>query len=151
MGSASAFRVIACFWDMETSGQTTSDGGTGKNTAEMHDIRTYLEAGWDFLGEIENGLHEFWQIPEEGGYPVLAIFNEYKPPQLQGQGTIDEPYLISDALQLGAMIYYSPGAHYQLADSIDLSDICWGTSIIPWFRGTFDGNNLTISRNCLVH
>jgi hypothetical protein len=36
--------VTLSFWDMETSGQTTSKGGTGKTTAEMQVASTFLEA-----------------------------------------------------------------------------------------------------------
>ncbi|MHC4354293.1 MAG: GLUG motif-containing protein, partial [Planctomycetota bacterium] len=39
------------FWDVETSGQITSAGGTGKTTAEMQTAAAFLEAGWDFVGE----------------------------------------------------------------------------------------------------
>jgi hypothetical protein len=137
--------VTGCFWDTQTSGQTTSDGGTGKTTVEMQDIHTYQDVGWDFAGETKDGLHEIWWMPEGGGYPVLAIFDGYTPPQLLGRGTPEDPYLISNALELGAMYYYSPYAHYRLGDSIDLSGIRWGTAVFPWFAGTFDGNGLTIS------
>jgi len=137
--------VIECLWDVQTSGQTASKGGTGKTTAEMQDIQTYLDEGWDFVGEIDNGTHELWQIPSEGGYPVLTAFGGYTPAKLKGMGTMDDPYLISDAIELGAMIHYSPYAHYRLVASIDLSGICWGTAVIPRFAGRFDGNNLTIS------
>ena len=36
------------FWDTETSGTGTSDGGTGKTTAEMKTQTTFTDAGWDF-------------------------------------------------------------------------------------------------------
>jgi hypothetical protein len=138
--------VTQCFWDAQTSGQSNwSRGGVGKTTADMQDIRTYLDAGWDFLGETKNGTSQIWQMPEAGGYPVLAIFNGYTPPQLKGQGTAQDPYLISNALELGAMVHYSPYAHYRLAGSIGLSGTRWTTAVIPWFAGTFDGNGLTIS------
>jgi hypothetical protein len=45
----------SCFWDINTSGQAGSFGGIGKTTAEMRDINTYLSAGWDFVGEVQNG------------------------------------------------------------------------------------------------
>ncbi|MCX5644875.1 MAG: hypothetical protein NTZ17_09340 [Phycisphaerae bacterium] len=134
-----------CFWDTQTSGQTKSAGGTGKTTTEMQDIRTYRSAGWDFWGEDADGIQEIWQMPQGGGYPVLAVFGGYAPPQLQGQGTAQDPYLIRNAVELGAMVYHSPHAHYRLAVAIDLSGIRWGTAVIPWFAGTFDGNGLTIS------
>ncbi|MBI9015819.1 MAG: PASTA domain-containing protein [Phycisphaerae bacterium] len=61
----------SCFWDTETSGQTTSAGGTGLTTAAMQNIETYLNAGWDFLGETANGSEDIWQMPPAGGYPIL--------------------------------------------------------------------------------
>ncbi|MCD4819391.1 MAG: hypothetical protein K8S23_11935, partial [Candidatus Cloacimonetes bacterium] len=40
--------VNNCFWDIQTSGQYSSDGGTGKTTAEMQTESTFIDAGWDF-------------------------------------------------------------------------------------------------------
>ncbi len=37
------------FWDIETSGTTSSDGGVGKTTAEMMDINTFTDVGWDMI------------------------------------------------------------------------------------------------------
>jgi hypothetical protein len=67
-----------CFWDIQTSGQATSAGGTGKTTAEMQMASTYLDAGlpaaagWDFVGESQNGTEDIWAICEGGDYPHLA-------------------------------------------------------------------------------
>ncbi|MGA2915983.1 MAG: GLUG motif-containing protein [Sedimentisphaerales bacterium] len=55
--------VINSFWDVNTSGKSTSAGGTGKTTAEMHDINTFLNAHWDFTTPI-------WKI-SNGNYPKL--------------------------------------------------------------------------------
>ncbi len=65
-----------CFWDMQTSGisGTGTGTGTGLNTDQMQTIDTYVEAGWDFQGEVANGCREIWLIPEAGGYPVLSVF-----------------------------------------------------------------------------
>ena len=63
--------VTDCFWDIETSGQATSDGGTGKTTAEMQTAGTFLEAGWDFVGETANGTEDIWWIDEGEDYPRL--------------------------------------------------------------------------------
>jgi hypothetical protein len=137
--------IAASFWDTQTSGQTKSPGGTGKTTAEMQEIQTYRDAGWDFWAAIEDGTSEIWHMPEGGGYPVLAVFNGHTPPRLRGMGTPQDPYVIADALELGALIYYSPYTHYRLANSIDLSGIRWRTAAVPWFAGVFDGNGHTIS------
>lgn len=40
--------ITASFWDTQTSGQATSDGGTGKTTAQMKDKLTFSNVGWDF-------------------------------------------------------------------------------------------------------
>lgn len=53
-----------CFWDTETSGQTTSALGTGKTTAEMKTQSTYI--GWDFANTW--GIHADFN----DGYPYLA-------------------------------------------------------------------------------
>ncbi len=63
--------VDASFWDIETSQRTTSAGGTGKTTAAMQTAGTYLEAGWDFVGETVNGTDDIWWILEGKDYPRL--------------------------------------------------------------------------------
>jgi hypothetical protein len=63
--------IPTSFWDIETSGQTESDGGIGKTTAEMQTAATFLDAGWDFEGETENGTDDIWWIDEGLDYPHL--------------------------------------------------------------------------------
>ena len=55
--------VSSSFWDTETSGQTTSTGGTGKTTAEMKQVSTF--ANWDFV--------ETWGIEDNQTYPFLKL------------------------------------------------------------------------------
>lgn len=58
--------ISDCFWDTETSGQATSNGGTGKTTAQMKTKSTFTDAGWDFTTPI-------WKIAINinNGYPYL--------------------------------------------------------------------------------
>jgi hypothetical protein len=58
--------VSACFWDTQTSGLTTSAGGTGKTTAQMKYIHTFSNAGWDF--------RRIWGIKpsKNNGYPFFG-------------------------------------------------------------------------------
>jgi hypothetical protein len=63
--------ATACFWDMQTSGQTWSASGTSKTTAEMQTAKTFLDAGWDFVGETANGTEDIWWIKEGKDYPHL--------------------------------------------------------------------------------
>lgn len=50
------------YWDTETSGRSTSEGGIGKTTAEMKHEGTF--AGWDFLN--------IWKIKEGVSYPYFS-------------------------------------------------------------------------------
>jgi rhodanese-related sulfurtransferase len=63
--------IDSSFWDMETSGQTTSDGGIGLTTIEMQTTSTFLDDGWDFVGETANGTEDIWWIDEGQDYPRL--------------------------------------------------------------------------------
>ena len=63
------------FWDTETSGQATSDGGTGKNTTEMQDIVTFSGAGWSIRTVNDPGernLAGIWNIVNEQTHPFLS-------------------------------------------------------------------------------
>jgi hypothetical protein len=65
-------RVDNSFWDIKTSGCTTSDGGAGMTTLQMSSLSTYLNAGWDFAGEKTNGTKDFWLMPIPRSYPRFA-------------------------------------------------------------------------------
>jgi hypothetical protein len=63
--------INSSFWDVETSGFSISGGGSGKTTAQMQTAGTFLEAGWDLVGETENGTEDIWWIDEGVDYPHL--------------------------------------------------------------------------------
>ena len=139
--------ISNCFWDIETSGQSESEiaGGTGLTTEQMMLQETFTSAGWDFVGESDNGTSQIWQMSIETGYPVLSIFNGYTPVVLSGDGSQNSPYLINDANDLGALYYhYDNNSYYKLTSNIDLNDIQWSSAIIPVFNGIFDGNDFVI-------
>jgi hypothetical protein len=62
------------FWDIETSGQNASAGGTGKNTTEMQDIATFLGAGWNITAVAPNETNpaHIWNIINNATYPFLS-------------------------------------------------------------------------------
>ncbi len=135
--------VVDCFWDRETSGVTISAGGTGVTTAELQNVDLLLATGWDFVDERANGTAETWQMPQTGGYPVLSLLEGYEPVLPEGQGTLSEPFLITNPMELGG-IWFRPLASYRLEADIDLSGITWATAVVPWFPGCFDGNGHVI-------
>jgi hypothetical protein len=56
--------ITNCYWDKQTSGKSSSSGGTGKTTAEMMQQATF--ANWDFI--------DVWDIVENESYPFLRCF-----------------------------------------------------------------------------
>jgi hypothetical protein len=56
-----------CFWDINTTGKTTSASGTGKTTVEMKTLSTFISAGWDFA--------DTWGIGENQTYPFLRTYS----------------------------------------------------------------------------
>jgi hypothetical protein len=73
VGDNDAGTVNNSFWDTETSGESSSGGGTGKTTSEMKTKSTFTGAGWDFVGESTNGNNDYWDIDgsKNDGYPIL--------------------------------------------------------------------------------
>jgi hypothetical protein len=155
--------VIQCFWDIQTSHQTVSASGTGKTTPEMQTVSTFLNAGWDFVGETANGTEDIWWIHEGKDYPRL--WWEQSANYGGGTGEPNDPYLIYTARHLNA-IGDEPNdwnKHFKLMADIDLAgfdgkegrpafkviapDTDPARSLFQgaMFTGIFDGNGHTIS------
>ncbi len=145
--------VTYSFWDMDTSGQTQSSGGTGKTTTEMKTPNTFSQ--W-FVCVGESG----WTIDAGNDYPRLwweeiagqALFTERLSDFLLGTGTLDQPYLIftRDDIDRIGMSFCDQDWHFKLMADVDLSGISWTGAVIPEFSKTFNGNghvirNLTIT------
>jgi hypothetical protein len=67
--------VSNSFWDIKTSGQATSDGGTGNTTAEMQDITNFSGAAWNIvaIGSVgERNTAYIWNIVDDETYPFLS-------------------------------------------------------------------------------
>jgi len=93
--------ITSSFWDRNTSGQSTSDGGTGLNTGQMQMASTFLDAGWDFVDETINGTDDIWWIPEGLGYPRLWWEKLYVDDDAPGDPGPGDP-LVSDPLEDGS-------------------------------------------------
>ena len=67
--------VSNSFWDIQTSGQSTSAGGTGSNTAEMQNIATFSGATWNIIAVAALGERDaayVWNIVNDETYPFLS-------------------------------------------------------------------------------
>jgi hypothetical protein len=66
----------ACFWDSDIDvlppAIPDAVGIYAKPSAEMKTASTFLDAGWDFVGEAENGTEDIWWILEGQDYPRLT-------------------------------------------------------------------------------
>jgi len=149
-----------CYWDIDGSDIETSSGGAGVT-------------GLDGTSMLQRAsFHNFnfftaWRIDEGVDAPVIRDLGVHDRPahvvldDLAGVGTEESPYLITNASELHAM-RLDRGAHYRLADDIDLAaSVMWdagrgwipvGSSVVgQHFTGVFDGaghaiRNLTINR-----
>jgi hypothetical protein len=103
---------------METSGQSTSTGGTGKTTEEMHTITTFSDVAWDFINTwtICDGMNYpvlLWQIPAADFLcPDGVNFIDFA---LFAQHWLDKP--------CGTANYYCQGTDLDRSGSVDLHDL----------------------------
>jgi hypothetical protein len=67
--------VSNSFWNTQTSGRLTSDGGTGKTTSEIKAIATFSGAGWNIVTvanpDTRNPAY-IWNIVDGQTYPFLS-------------------------------------------------------------------------------
>jgi hypothetical protein len=153
--------VYGCFWDTQTSGQTSSAAGEGKTTVELHTASTFF--GWGGCG-----AEPIWTIDEGNDYPRLYWENRLGEiltvPSLSGlllgSGTTDDPYLIHtpEELNLVTEAICDWDKCFRLMADINLSDFVYEAALIAPdrdettygfqgtpFTGVFDGNGHKIS------
>ena len=127
--------IANSFWDIETSGLTTSAGGMGKKTAEMQTAGTFLDAGWDFVDETANGTEDIWSICEGTNYPRLA----WQIPA--------GDFVCPDGIAIEDFVFFIE--HWRDDNCDSGNDYCQGTDLD--FSGTVDANDLEILvENCLA-
>jgi len=72
VGSSCGGLILASFWDTQTSGQSTSNGGgTGKTTAQMMDYDTFNDVDWEIV--LIGDYVETWFIDDGIDYPRLGL------------------------------------------------------------------------------
>jgi hypothetical protein len=122
--------LSGCFWDVQTSGQSGSDGGKGLTTSQMKSITTYQYAGWADKG---------WE--NTGGVPIPQPL----PVPLSGSGSETDPYQIHTAEEFALLSGHSGilNKHIVLMADLDLSTV----TLYPIgpFTGVFDGNDHMLS------
>ncbi|MHC4103911.1 MAG: GLUG motif-containing protein, partial [Planctomycetota bacterium] len=153
VGSGHYESVLGCFWDIQTSGQASSSGGTGKTTDQMKDLNTFLY--WGVC--VNEGV---WTIDDGNDYPRLAWQNlpgvpivTSEPVYGGGSGSEADPYQICTAERLNkiGLIPCHWDKHFLLCADIDLSGFTGsefniiGSNYYNQFSGVFGGNGHQIS------
>jgi hypothetical protein len=133
--------ATACFWDTQTSGIATAVGGgsassiAGKTTADMQQSSTFINAGWDFIRESNNGTRDHWRLRcDSSAYP-----------QLNWQPLPAADLTCPDGITIEDLIYYAgrwlnsnctpdnfycDGADLNQSGSVDLTD--WNLFTTQW-------------------
>ena len=137
--------VLDSFWDVQTSGILHGRPGTGLNTAEMQDINTYLDAGWDFQEEAANGCKDIWSMPEGGGYPILSLFHGLEPNRPMGCGvTLGRCTLPFDSNQV---MWDSSAVFVPSWESVTLTEITKDPNVYPEADPNTQDILITVSGN----
>ena len=159
--------VSDSYWNRETTNQVDGLGNNwgsftaeGMTTPQMvgDDAETEMsDLNFDTTWETVNASHEH---ADDNGYPILRAIDA--EPQIEtpvvehlldGTGTEDDPYQVSDVDDLQTVDEYQH-RHYELTDDIDATgtqDWNGGDGFDPiaeqgdGFSATFDGNGHTIS------
>lgn len=142
--------VTNSYWNTETSGTSTSAGGTGLNGTNMRS--QYSFTGWNFttVWNIESGTtisYPYLRDNEQNPHPGKVII-----PFAAGAGTEGNPYQVTTAAQLDSVRNFT-GAHFIQTANIDLDIAAYnsGNGWIPIgdnsikFSGSYDGDGYTIS------
>lgn len=84
-----------CFWNKEVNSSLEGIGDledaagvTGMTVLEMQSESTFVEAGWDFDGETENGIEDIWCM-QECGRPVLSWQQLVSVPDVSGLSEVE--------------------------------------------------------------
>jgi len=121
--------VVASFWDVQTSGQLNSAGGTGLATTNMQKAATF--STWNAWGDSVP-----WTIEDAKDYPRLpwedrtgATIGATRVP---GAGTAEQPYLVytAEALEIISLYPSKWGSHFKLMADVDLSTLGAGRRVV---------------------
>src|SRR5690554_310820 len=120
--SDSNSKVTNCFWDIETSGITSSAAGMGKSTEEMQALTTYFDTNWDFPGTWH--IDETEINPDNNGYPSLTW---------QGLANVNSPivHTLLPTEVLSTTVTLNGTIAYQGASTASEHGFVWNTTGLP--------------------
>jgi len=105
--------VTQSFWDVQTTGQSSSAAGVGKTTAEMQNFDSFIKANWDYSTT-------WYQRPgENNGYPQLQAFVvDSGAAPMVSEVAFSGSLVASDTMRVSYTFFDTDG-------DIDLSSVQW--------------------------
>ncbi|AQQ72519.1 Immunoglobulin A1 protease precursor [Limihaloglobus sulfuriphilus] len=154
-----------CRWNLDSSslgqitvaiGETYGGGYSGYTVdsiglteAEMAEQQSFLDAGWDFVGEDTNGTEDIWKMPLAGGYPILAWQVElvFTVPDCSGLSITDAQQLITgEGFTVGELTYaYSDTA---AKDNVISQTLAAGTQFLEDQMPQTIGLEVSLGKDC---
>ena len=134
LGESRSVVVTEAFWDVETSGLFSSDGGTAKTTLQMKTLSTFSDASWAIADSCSSS--STWGICAEvnSGYPYLSALSALTPVVVPQGQFVDFTYLLPDGRECSSI---SPqrvqvGAMYALPGEDALCQTSDGSLVAGW-------------------
>ncbi len=117
--------ATSSFWDVQTSGQASSQTGVPQSTKNMKSRPTFTDAGWDFR---DAGINDIWNIGNDrnNGYPYLDW-------QYPSDPVVAVPTLTTTAISDIINISASSGGTISSdgGGPVSARGVCWSTSATP--------------------
>jgi hypothetical protein len=145
-GNGSVGTVTNSFWDITTSGMTTSPRGTGKISTEMKNAYVFYGAMWN--------MTHIWGINSltKEAYPFLrweghSAYNSYHTVAFLGDGTQSDPYRIYNStsfLEIGNNCN-DANVHFRIECDILSTGLTQPFCTSDPFKGTLNGQNYMIN------
>ncbi len=106
------------FWDINSSGQSTSASGIGKTTSEMKTSSTFINAGWDFIDTWQMIGENYPDLKTNSRFPIPGI-----PSLLLPENASEISDTTSDIIFVWKNVELADDYSLQISNSTDFSEI----------------------------
>ena len=158
IGWGTSNSVYDCYWDIDSSGQTTSAGGKGETATELKNPSLFVNSPWDstiwFMDAGINNGHPYlaWQnpggTPLPGGHVIAPTAGDGSPSNPYRMATLENLYWLATNPTRWRGVYCIQVADINASRTRGYGDgegwIPLGASADFGFHGVYDGNSHTI-------
>jgi len=150
------YHINNSFWDTQTTGQTTSYGGTGKTTSEMQNIDTFTDIATTGLNEPWNmktvsnfnGTNSQWFIYDGNDYPHLyyestPVINTAPSYEFENPSNGSTGITIPVSLSIDVTDSDGDSMNVSFYDASDDSLIGTDTNVLDGFEASYEWGGLS--------